>query len=278
MFLLHVASLFRPKQKLSAAVASIHDSYASLVTPCKNDSQYSYCLDSNVSVLSALSLSEDSSRYSARTPPIFERRIYGAATCDLFRRSVSTRRCILSPPKLRSVTQTSWVAGGYWQEGMMSGAPTLSRSSSQSSGFGSAGSSNFAPSREPSVHEFDRCSVVSDVTPSYYTPRANVASPTRSFVSSAVPRTQSRCSMYDPTTRMRNCSQSQLPTVIRVSNNAVVTENHSAAAVGNVGQNDLASPVCPSHTAIVTNPGLLVALLCVSLIVNMIVLCAMLLR
>lgn len=267
--------LFRPKQKLTTIATSSNDSHPNF---------YSCCLDNNVSGLSALSLSEDSPRYSARTPPIFERKVYGAITYDLFRRSgiASGKRCILSPPKLRSVTQTSWVAGGYWQEGMMSGAPTLSRSSSQSSGFGSAGSSNFAPSREPSVHEFDRCSVVSDVTQSCYTPRGNVANPARSFASSAVSRAQSRCSMYDATTtttRMRNWSQLQLPAV-RACNNPIVPENHAQqehAAVNSTDRNNSIS-VCPSHTTIVTNPGLLVTLLCGSLILNMIVLCAMLLR
>ncbi|XP_032674748.1 uncharacterized protein LOC116845779 [Odontomachus brunneus] len=263
-----------PKQKLTTTVTSINDSYPNF---------YSCCLDNNVSGLSALSLSEDSPRYSVRTPPIFERKVYGATTYDLFRRSASSKRCILSPPKLRSVTQTSWVAGGYWQEGgMVSGAPTLSRSSSQSSGFGSAGSSNFAPSREPSVHEFDRCSVVSDVTQTCYTPRGNVANPVRSFASSVVPRAQSRCSVYDATTtttRMRNCSQLQL-SVVRACNNPVVPESHAQqehAAVSSAGQNDSIS-VCPSHTTVVMNPGLLITLLCGSLILNMIVLCAMLLR
>ncbi|XP_011149618.1 uncharacterized protein LOC105189303 isoform X2 [Harpegnathos saltator] len=248
-----------PKQKSYATTTSIHnDSYLSSITQCKNDSPYSFCLDNNVSALSALSLSEDSSRYSARTPPIFERRIYGMSTCDLFKRSsvASGRRCILSPPKLQSVTQTSWVAGGYWQEGMVSGVPTLSRSSSQSSGFGSAGSSNFAPSREPSVHEFDRCSVVSDATQSCYTPRGNIANPARFFTSSTAPRAQSRCTMYDTTTtRMRNCSQSQL-LAVRACNNVMAADNqeHVAAVVGNGGRND-SIPMCPSHTTVVTSPG-----------------------
>ncbi|XP_014471641.1 PREDICTED: uncharacterized protein LOC106742846 isoform X2 [Dinoponera quadriceps] len=267
------------KQKLSTTAAGVSDpSYLSPSSSCKNDSPYSHYLDSNVSVLSALSLSEDSSRYSLRTPPIFERRIYGASTCDLFRRSAVAAsgrpRCILSPPKLRSVTQTSWVAGGYWQEGVMSGgAPTLSRSSSQSSGFGSAGSSNFAPSREPSVHEFDRCSVVSDVTQFCYTSRANITSPAKSFASSSAPRAHSRCSMYDAPTR--NCSPA-----IRVCGGAIVAESpaqQEQVTAANAVRNE-SVPVCPSHSTVITSPGLLFALFCGSLVLNMIVLCAMLLR
>ncbi|XP_029162508.1 uncharacterized protein LOC114934061 [Nylanderia fulva] len=195
--------------------------------------------------LSTLFLNEDSPRYGKSTarvaPAIFERKVYSATNSEnLFRRSSSTRRYVLSPPKLRSVTQTSWVAGGYWQEGhaMTSTPPTLSRSSSQSSGFGSAGSSNFAPSREPSVHELDRCSVVSDATRwSYHAPRGNHASsPSR---------------MTGEEQEMNPGSRSEL------------------------------TPTFQGHhttTTIVASSGWLSALLCGSLILNMIVLCATLLR
>lgn len=51
---------------------------------------------------------------------------------------------VLSPPRLRNVTQSSWVAGGYWKSNEylnnFSGLTNLSRSSSQSSGFGSQSS------------------------------------------------------------------------------------------------------------------------------------------
>lgn len=243
-----------------------------------------------MSVLSALSLScDDSPRYDGRkAPPIFERKIYGVTGCDLFRRSsvTSGRRCVLSPPKLRSVMQTSWVAGGYWQESMMS-APTLSRSSSQSSGFGSVGSSNFAPSREPSVHEFDRCSAVSDITQSCHTPRPSYMArdSTRLLCRSPMshaPRTHSQCSAYDaiPTspTATRNYSQSPLTSPIRAYG-ATIAENHGTIQ-GHIGnRNDSMPSVCPNHTTIVTtSPSWLSALLCGSLILNMIVLCAMLLR
>lgn len=204
--------------------------------------------------LSTLFLSEeDSSRYGKNptkaTPAIFERKIYSTTSSEtLFKKLGSgNRRYILSPPKLRSVTQTSWVAGGYWQEGhlMTATPPTLSRSSSQSSGFGSAGSSNFAPSREPSVHEFDRCSIVSDATRwSYHASRANQS-----------PRVEDQ-------------------------------ENYAREA--NVGSLKDLTLAFPDHrtrttrttttTTIVAGSGWLSALLCGSLILNMIVLCATLLR
>lgn len=202
--------------------------------------------------LSTLFLSEDSPRYRKNTakaaPAIFERKVYSATNSEnLFRKSGSTRRYVLSPPKLRSVTQTSWVAGGYWQEGhVMTATPlTLSRSSSQSSGFGSAGSSNFAPSREPSVHELDRCSVVSDATRwSYHAPRAN-------HTSQLVSSSPSRMTGEEQESQTNAGSRSDL------------------------------TPAFPAHhttTTIIASSGWLSALLCGSLILNMIVLCATLLR
>lgn len=91
---------------------------------------------------------------------------------------------VLSPPKLSNVTQSSWVAGGYWKpseylEGFAS--PPLSRSSSQSSGFGSQSSSqnnlngydafgSLPSSRNTSVcGEIDKFSVLSE--PAYHTSR-----------------------------------------------------------------------------------------------------------
>lgn len=76
----------------------------------------------------------------------------------------SSKRCILASSKLKSVASSSWVAGGYWQKGM--GVTSLSRSSSQSSGFGSV-NSNFVPSREPSIRDIDKSSVNSDISQSH---------------------------------------------------------------------------------------------------------------
>jgi len=237
----------------------------------QSSSPNNYCLNDS---LRTLFLSENLStcdRNSRVAPTIFERKIYSAANSEnLFKRSTNafSRRNILSPPKLRSVTQTSWVAGGYWQDGMMATPPSpppislsLSRSSSQSSGFGSASSSNLAPSREPSVlNEFDRCSVVSDATRwSSHTP---------------LPRVQSRRN-----DAARNCSQlspSPIPATRDLDNR--VHKCHVRRS--SVGSSDDSTPVYVGHTTttVVTSPVWLSALLCGSLILNIIVLCIMLLR
>lgn len=84
---------------------------------------------------------------------------------------------VLSPPKLHNVTQSSWLAGGYWKNpDYPSNFSSLSRSSSQSSGFGSQASSqnlnldvysSLPPSRNNSVcGEFDKFSVFSE--PAYH--------------------------------------------------------------------------------------------------------------
>lgn len=277
---------FRLRQRLSTITANDGiNGCLSSVSRRENDSLDNCCLNDS---LSTLLLSEDPPKYSRSVkvaPAIFERRVYSATSSEnLFRKSSSIyssgkRRCILSPPKLRSVTQTSWVAGGYWQDGMMTATPpTLSRSSSQSSGFGSVGSSNLAPSREPSVHEFDRCSVVSEATRwSCQTPRPG------GLVSrhdSPVPRPQSRYS--DATGGHLSAAPSPSPSpTIRAACNTddYVQENYARGP--NVGERNGWVPLmhAGSHTTtVVTSPGWLSAMLCGSLILNMIVLCATLLR
>lgn len=238
------------RQKLST-ITRDHDNHPNHFSVSQNSSPDGCGLNHG---LSTLFLSEDSSRYGKNVakaaPAIFERKVYSATSSEnLFRKSGSTRRYVLSPPKLGSVTQTSWVAGGYWQEGHAMTAmtpPTLSRSSSQSSGFGSAGSSNFAPSREPSVHELDRCSVVSDATRwSYHAPPRGICT------SQSASSSPSRMTGED-----RECQTNA------------------------GGRSDLA-PTFPDHhttTTVVASSGWLSALLCGSLILNMIVLCATLLR
>lgn len=210
-------------------------------------------------------------------PAIFERKVYSPTSSEnLFKKSSSAyskRRCILSPPKLRSVTQTSWVAGGYWQEGMMTAPlPTLSRSSSQSSGFGSVGSSNLAPSREPSVHEFDRCSVLSEATWwSCQTPRPGPVARR----DSPIPRPQSR---YSDATRSHSRAMPSL--VIHTTHNANDHVQESYVCRPNVGDRNGSMPAYAGHhtTTIIASPSWLSALLCGSLILNMIVLCTTLLR
>lgn len=243
----HSAILRQKLSTITVADNNSNNNYINSVSQNKNSPLQGYSLNHS---LSTLFLSEDSPRCGKNTakaaPAIFERRVYSATSSEnLFKKSGSNRRYVLSPPKLRSVTQTSWVAGGYWQEShMMTATPlTLSRSSSQSSGFGSAGSSNFAPSREPSVHELDRCSVVSDaIRWSYHTPCAN------------------------------NSPQSSR-----------AEEQERYVREANVGNRSDLTSAFPSHSAtttttIVASSGWLSVLLCGSLILNMIVLCATLLR
>lgn len=92
--------------------------------------------------------------------------------------SASRPKPVLTPPKLTNVTQSSWVAGGYWKppyefNDNFNSHTTLSRSSSQSSGFGSQSSSqnlnsidlhNSLPnSRNTSIcGEYDKFSVFSE--------------------------------------------------------------------------------------------------------------------
>jgi len=265
--------IFRLRQKLSTITTNegtngyinsvSRNGYSPLDSCCLNDS------------LSSLLLSENPPKCGRKVAPaIFERRVYNATSSEnLFKRSGSAynkRRCILSPPKLRSVTQTSWVAGGYWQDGMMTATPpTLSRSSSQSSGFGSVGSSNLAPSREPSVHEFDRCSVVSEATRwSCQTPWPG---PHVARHDSPMSRPQSRYS-----DAAGNHSRAMPSPAVRATLNV---DDHEGRICGpDIGNGSMPTYAGHHTTTIVTSPGWLSALLCGSLILNMIVLCTTLLR
>lgn len=83
----------------------------------------------------------------------------------------SPKRPVLSPPKLRTVTQNPWTAGGFWkndvtayQVGVEETHP--SRSSSQTSGFVSNQAFNSLPaSREHSVcGDMERTSILSEPT------------------------------------------------------------------------------------------------------------------
>ncbi|XP_018372897.1 PREDICTED: uncharacterized protein LOC108767484 [Trachymyrmex cornetzi] len=262
------------RQKLSTITNDGTNGYLSSVS--QNDSPLDTCLNDS---LSSLFLNEDLPKYDRITktaPAIFERRVYNATSSEnLFRKSGSKHRCILSPPKLRSVTQTSWVAGGYWQEGMMTATlPTLSRSSSQSSGFGSVGSSNLAPSREPSVHELDRCSsAASEIWRwSCQTPRPG---PHVTRHDSPVPRPQSR---YSDVTGSH--SRAVPSPTVRAMFNADDHVQESCVRGSDIGdvQNGSVPTYAGHHTTIVASPGWLSALLCGSLILNMIVLCTTLLR
>ncbi|XP_074031711.1 uncharacterized protein isoform X2 [Leptinotarsa decemlineata] len=86
----------------------------------------------------------------------------------------SSNRPILSPPKLKNITQNPWTAGGFWKNDtnvlpVAVANTNLSRSSSQSSGFVSSTepvNNNFnssPPSRDPSVGgDVERSSILSE--------------------------------------------------------------------------------------------------------------------
>ncbi|CAL7940629.1 unnamed protein product [Xylocopa violacea] len=270
----------KESQLSSMAISNNGAIYNSANFVCKkNIIDSSYLLTDSLSTLSELSLSEDKPRRANRTPKIFETKVYSTKSSELFRKS--NKKNILSPPKLKSVTQTSWVAGGYWQEGI--GAPSLSRSSSQSSGFGSA-ASNFGQSREPSVHEFDQCSVMSDSTPSCYTLRQS-NSPVGSFYqNSQFPLSELRNQSVNNQIKLPlpnlNTTQTLLLSQNNKGNNSIFMDQNLQGQNTNV--KDIKSPsevkLFPSQTTIVTSPIWLPALLCGSLVINIIVLCTTLLR
>ncbi|XP_018572830.1 uncharacterized protein LOC108912146 [Anoplophora glabripennis] len=89
----------------------------------------------------------------------------------------SVSRPILSPPKLKNITQNSWAAGGFWKNDVAvfpasTDIANLSRSSSQSSGFVSSNEpvvpntyNSLPPSREPSLYgDFEKASILSEPT------------------------------------------------------------------------------------------------------------------
>ncbi|XP_046468653.1 uncharacterized protein [Neodiprion pinetum] len=247
-------------------------------------------LNESLSTLSSLSLSNSDRKQLSKTPKIFQTKVYDSPSPDLFSKMNRSpnRKFFLSPPKLKSVTQTSWVAGGYWQAGM--NAATLSRSSSQSSGFGSTGS-NFVPSREPSIYnDLDRYSAVSDMTQCCHMSRHNsinsITSCCRQDSAFSFQRPDSPVFSQFPkipqdTNLIRNSGPSQN---FHTSN---LFQNHPSVANGNHNNNNNNSnnhnhiqdvPMQTIHTTVLTSPVWLPALLCGSLIFNMVVLCTTLLR
>lgn len=246
---------------------NFHDHHEKLELPAKE------ILSESMKNLSSLSLSSSNKKQTSRSPKIFEKKTYRTTSPDLFKynnsyNKLSGKKLILAPPKLKSVTQTSWVAGGYWQMGM--DPPTLSRSSSQSSGFGSIGST-FEQSREPSVvNDVNKCSVTSD-TMNYCLPAQNM-SPTTSSCSHA-----SSCRLSDPchsfTNLMPYCQQPQT-----VYHNYCYQNDFTMNRNFNQQIQDM--PVCANYSknSVPRNPSWFVALICGSIILNIIVFCTVLMR
>lgn len=240
-------------------------------------------LNDSLSTLSSLSLSNKHRKQVSKTPKIFQTKIYDGTSPDLFNKlnRSPNRKFVLSPPKLKSVTQTSWVAGGYWQAGM--DVPTLSRSSSQSSGFGSTGS-NFVPSREPSVYnDFDRYSVVSDMTQCCHMSRQNsvnsMTSCCRQGSAFSFQRPDSPvCSQFSKVPQSTTLIQNNMPSLQNFQVNKQF-QNQTSTNNNNCNNNPIQEvPTQTIHTTVLTSPVWLPALLCGSLVFNMIVLCTTLLR
>lgn len=171
-----------------------------------NNNSEQYSLNDSLNTLKTLTLGDSRAAQTSRKPSIFRTKVYNSTSPDLFNPTrKSMRKFVLTPPKLKSFAQTSWVAGGYWQVGV--DTPTLSRSSSQSSGFGSTGS-NFGPSREPSItKEIDKCSITSDTAPFFYPPRPNSVNSINSCCQHVAPIQYARCENFpytQPLTVMPN--------------------------------------------------------------------------
>ncbi|XP_076647941.1 uncharacterized protein LOC143356277 [Halictus rubicundus] len=246
-----------------------------------------YSLNDSLSTLSTLSLSEDKTKYiiKNKAPKIFERKVYNPGSSKLFKRLNGTfsKKNSLSPPKLKSVTQLPWVADGYWQNGM--DLPSLSRSSSPSSGFGSVGS-NFAPSREPSIHEFDQCSTMSDFAQSCYASRQTNISPNRTSYhhSSQFPVPDLKGSVNNQTTKFTSFNTYTQPKLLLPhtdqKNGSIFMDQCLQAQ--NINESNIKSPsekqMFQSHTTVVSVPVWLSALLCGSFVLNVVVLCTTLVR
>lgn len=104
----------------------------------------------------------------------------------------SVNRPILSPSKLKNITQNSWTAGGFWKNDVAvfpasTDVTNLSRSSSQSSGFVSSNEpvvpntyNSVPPSREPSLYgDFEKSSILSE--PTYHFTPINSSCTTNSW-------------------------------------------------------------------------------------------------
>lgn len=236
-------------------------------------------LNDNLTTLNALKLSEMPQRGS-RTVKIFQTKEYGKTSSELFFNKLNKegtgKKFVLTPPKLKSVTQASWVAGGYWQPG--GDLQTLSRSSSQSSGFGSTGS-NFAPSI---CNDYDRCSVVSEATQHCYSPKSSFygqnSQSTFSRPESPVYSHFSKASHESSFHRQMSSASSTCSCQYSSASCTNHCQHNQSFSNAPFPQTNYQSCQTAQYTTFLSNPAWFPALLCVSLVFNMVVLCATLLR
>lgn len=200
---------FSPKFRSPSSLSESYSTKKSVVHDSLNSSFYSDKLDESLifstndsgEVRTELELNKGLSDLHLGTYPN-TKKFNNTDIPPVFRVSspVLTRpKNVLSPPRLGNVTQSSWVAGGYWKPSNeftnnCGSFSNLSRSSSQSSGFGSQASNQQQPSFEnatifnslPSSRnnsvcgEYDKFSVFSE--PAYhYNTNKNMCNPNRVY-------------------------------------------------------------------------------------------------
>lgn len=224
--------------------------------------------------LSTLSLNQGYPEKLGKTSNIFETKTYSSPNSALFNKynavSKNSRKSILTPSRLKSVAN-SWTSDGYWQDGV--DPSSLSRSSSQSSYFGSTGP-NGESSRETPVYDFDQCSIVSG------TLHCCCSSQKQSQVSF-----NGNCRFNSSFNRPASLTCNQLTDF---THNQTLFNNSSPflhLQAGNSTVQDQCmkhfqqTPICTGHTTVITSPFWLPLFLCYcTLIINIIVLCVILLR
>lgn len=246
------SSIFTPETQTFSNTALSNHNFENESLYSKNFNNHHKSLSDSLTSLNSLSLGSHK-KSSSNSPKVFETKIYSTNSSNLFSKCYNQKRSILAPAKLHSMTQTSWVAGGYWQStyDMPSGS-TLSRSSSQSSGFGSS-SSNLGVSHEPAALELDQCSIISDQC-SFPRPESQLSTRT-SFSTTASGNKDIRSLSRFSHANDMSCESESLK--CHPKNSTI----H-----------------CSGHTTVIANPLWVPALLCGSLVFNMLVLCTVLLR
>ncbi|KAL7297841.1 hypothetical protein TKK_0008873 [Trichogramma kaykai] len=232
--------LVQNSQQITPSSHNINNELELDTSPATSIKNHAPSLNDSLTSLHSLNLGHHRKISPNNSPKIFEKKIYGSNfSANANRNNHQNRRPILAPPKLRgAITQTSWVAGGFWQSGPYNSQTSLSRSSSQSSGIASLSSANCTFTREPIVREYDQCSDISDQLYTW--------------------QNRSECSKlnsYNP---------------VKCYSPPPISEYSSCMSC--FSQNK-----CGGHsTTIVSSPTWLTALLCGSLIFNMVVLCILL--
>lgn len=236
----------------------------------------------SINNLSTLSLNQDYPEKLVKTSNIFETKTYSTSSSELFSKynmvNKSSKKSILTPSKLKSIAG-SWMADGYWQDGI--DPSLLSRSSSQSSCLGSTGF-NVESSREtPVYNDFDQCSIASGTMQCCCSSQklSQVALNTNCRYNSSFNRPASHIyNQLTDFTHNQTSFNNSLPLMHLQANNSPVHDQYMKLSE-NVINHMQQPPVYSGHTTVITSPFWLPLLLCYcTLIVNIILLCVVLLR